>query len=794
MKIPYSWLAEWVKVPWAAPELGARLTMAGFELEALAAAAPPFSGVIVAEILSAERHPQADKLQVCRVSTGSGEPLQIVCGAPNARAGLKSALAGVGAQLPGDLTIKAAKLRGVESQGMLASAKELGLADASSGILELPADAPVGEPLRAYLKLDEAVLDVNVTPNRGDAMSVIGIAREVAALAGTKLTGPATGKRAPTHNDTFPVQLEAPAGCPRFAGCIVRGINNRAIAPLWLRERLRRAGMRSISPVVDVTNYVMHELGQPMHAYDLAKLKGGIWARMARAGESFTLLDGKAIATEPDVLVIADAAGPVALGGVMGGLRTAVTPETTDVLLESAFFSSEAVLGRARRFGLVTDASQRFERGVDPTQQVRAMERALALLQSIAGGAAGPIDVTESAAHLPQRSAVTLRASRLTRLLGVEVPRERVASTLAALQMQVIQNDSGWQVTPPAYRFDIGIEADLIEEVARIVGFEAIPETHAQGPQHFRALPEEHPSEAAVLEALAARGYQEAITLAFVDPQLQQQLFPDRPALALENPIASDLSVMRVSLWPGLLRATQENQRRQQERVRLFEHGTRFEMQSGVTHEIDTLAGIACGARLPEQWGVPKDMRAAADFFDVKSDLEALFAATGEAQSFVFEAAVLPALHPGRTARVLRRGKTVGWLGELHPALARSLDFTYAPVLFEVDFAALAVQRAAYHEISRFPQVRRDLAVVVDESVTLSTLAERVTLVTSSLLRSLRIFDVYRGPGLEKGRKSVALGLIFQDISRTLTDEDVERLMGSVVTDLRENLSARIRE
>ena len=794
MKIPYSWLADWVPVPWPPPELGARLTMAGFELEALQEAAPPFSGVVEAQILSVEPHPQADKLQVCRVSTGSGEPLQIVCGAPNARAGLKSALAVVGAQLPGDLTIKAAMLRGVESQGMLASAKELGLAEASGGILELPADAPVGQPLRAYLKLDEAVLDINVTPNRGDAMSVIGIAREVAALSGTKITGPAAGNVAPAHSERLPVKLDAPAACPKFAACIVRGINNRAVAPLWMRERLRRAGLRSISPVVDVTNYVMHELGQPMHAYDLGKLKGGIWARMARSGESFTLLDGNAITAEANVLVIADAEGPVALGGVMGGLRTSVTPETTDVLLESAFFSSAAVLGRARHYGLVTDASQRFERGVDPTQQVRAMERALVLLQGIAGGAAGPVAVTESAAHLPQRASVALRASRLTRLLGVEVPRERVTRTLTSLQMQVTPNADGWQVTPPAYRFDIGIEADLIEEVARIVGFDAIPETHAQVPQQFRPLPEEQPSEAAVLEALAARGYQEAITLAFVDPQLQQQLFPDRAALALENPIASDLSVMRVSLWPGLLHAAQENQRRQQERMRLFEHGTRFEVTGAVTQEIDTLAGIACGARLPEQWGVTKDMRTAADFFDVKSDLEALFAATGETESFVFEAAVLPALHPGRSARVLRRGRTVGFVGELHPALAKRLDFTYAPVLFEVDFAALAVQRAAYQEISRFPQVRRDLAVVVDESVTLSTLAERVTLVASSLLRSLRIFDVYRGPGLEKGRKSVALGLIFQDISRTLTDQDVERLMASVVTDLREHLSARVRE
>jgi phenylalanyl-tRNA synthetase beta chain len=794
MKIPYSWLAEWVPLPWQAPELGARLTMAGLELEALEQAAPEFSGVVVAEILSAERHPQADKLQVCRVSTGSGEPLQIVCGASNARAGLKSALAVVGAQLPGDLSIKAAKLRGVESQGMLASAKELGLGDAAEGILELPADAPLGQSLRTYLKLDEAVLDVNVTPNRGDAMSVIGIAREVVALTGAKLTGPAAIRTAPAHQEKFPVQLDVPAACPRFAGCIVRGINNRAVAPVWLRERLRRAGMRSISPVVDVTNYVMHELGQPMHAYDLAKLKGGISARLAHAGEALTLLDGNTITAGAEVLMIADAQGAVGLAGIMGGLRTAVTPETTDVFLESAFFSPEAVLGRARRYGLVTDASQRFERGVDPTQQARAIERALVLLQSIAGGAAGPISVTESPAHLPQRAPVPLRASRLTRLLGVEVPRERVGSTLAALQMHVTRNAEGWQVTPPAYRFDIAIEADLIEEVARIVGFEAIPETPAQGPQYFRALPEKDPAEAAVLEALAARGYQEAITLAFVDPQLQERLFPDRPALALSNPIANDLGVMRVSLWPGLLRAAQENQHRHQDRIRLFERGTRFEPAADGTREIDTFAGIACGGRLPEQWGVTKQMRGPADFYDVKSDLEALFAATGDAASFVFEAGTQPALHPGRTARVLRRGMIVGWLGELHPILVKSLDFTYPPVLFELGFAAIAVQRAPYHEISRYPQVRRDLAVVIDEAVTLSTLTERVTLVTSSLLRSLRIFDVYRGPGLEKGRKSVALGLIFQDISRTLTEQDVERLMASVVTDLRENLNARIRE
>ncbi len=795
MKVPYSWLAEWVKVPWAAPELGSRLTMAGIELEALTPAAPPFSGVVVAEILSAEAHPQADQLRVCRVSTGSGPALQIVCGASNARAGLKSALAVVGAQLPGGLAIKAVRLRGVESQGMLASAKELGLAEASSGILELPPDAPLGQPLREYLALDEAVLDLNVTPNRGDVLSVIGVAREVAALAGMKVSGPAISTAPAAHSDRLEVQLEAPQACPRFAGCILHGVDNRAATPLWMRERLRRAGVRSISPVVDVTNYVMLELGQPMHAYDLKKLKGGIRVRLAKEGEAVTLLDGTTIRAQSDMLLITDAQGAVGLAGVMGGQHTAVSAETTEVFLESAYFAPEAVLGRARRLGLQTDASQRFERGVDPTQQARGIERAIALLTPIAGGTGGPVTVTQSAAHLPQRPVVRLRRRQLERLLGAALPAERVQGTLEGLSLQVAPTADGWRVTPPAHRFDIGIEADLIEEVARVVGFEAIPETDALEPQRFRPLPEAHPAEGAVLAVLAQRGYQEAITFAFVDPALQQRFFPERPALALSNPIASDLSVMRVSLWPGLLKAALENQHRQQDRIRLFEHGTRFEVDGATTREIETLAGVALGARLPEQWGVPKEMRGPVDFYDVKSDLTALFVGTGEAESFAFEAGSLAALHPGRAARVLRCGREVGWIGELHPNLVQSLDFTYPPVLFELDMdAALAVKRSAYKEISRFPQVRRDLAVVVDESVTLSTLAERVTLTASSLLRGLRIFDVYRGAGLEHGRKSVALGLIFQDISRTLTDDDVERLMASVVADLRESLNARIRE
>jgi phenylalanyl-tRNA synthetase beta chain len=794
MKVPYSWLTDWIAVPWDAAQLGERLTMAGLELEAIEPAAPAFSGVLVGEILSAEKHPQADKLRICRVASGQGEPLQIVCGAPNARAGLKSALAMVGAALPEGLRIKAAKLRGTESAGMLCSAKELGLSDSSEGILELPADAPVGADLRGYLRLDDFTLDLNVTPNRGDALSIIGVAREVAALSGGRITGPQPQASTAKHTDTVAVHLDAPAACPRFAGCVVCGIDNKAPTPVWMRERLRRAGVRSISPVVDVTNYVMLELGQPMHAYDLAKLVDPIRVRLAQAGETVTLLDGRSAALKPDVLLITDGAGPVGIAGIMGGARTACSADTTDVFLEVAYFAPDAVIGRALRWGLTTDASQRFERGVDPSGQERAMARALELIRGIAGGAAGPLVLTEAEGYRPTRQAVVLRRAQLTRLLGAEFDPQRVRAVLEGLGMRVETLSEGWRVEPPEHRFDIALEADLIEEVARIIGYESIGELDARAQERVRALPESVPPEQGVLEVLAMRGYHEAVTYAFVDPQLQQQLLGDAPSLALANPIASDLSVMRLSLWPGLLRAALENQRRQRNRIRLFEHGARFELHEGVTREIDTLAALACGARMPEQWGLPRPMLEPVDFFDVKGDIEALLAAVSGGVQLRFEPHEHPSLHPGRAARLLRDGRPVGWLGELHPSLVRSLEFVHTPVLVELDWAGLALDRPAYREVSRQPQVRRDLAVVVDESVPLSQLAERVALVGSSLLRDLRVFDVYRGQGIEEGRKSIALGLIFQDFSRTLTDDDVARLVAAVMADLRVSFDASIRE
>jgi phenylalanyl-tRNA synthetase beta chain len=792
MKLSLDWLKEFIDPTWDAVTLGSRLTLAGFELESITTAAPPFKGVIVAEILSAVPHPQADKLRVCSVNAGAGATLQIVCGASNARAGLKTALATVGAVLPQDLTIKAAKLRGVDSAGMLCSARELGLAETSDGILELPAELTIGQDLRQALKLDDAVLEIAITPNRGDAMSVLGLAREVAVLAGQPLArNRAMGATPAVGAHRVPVRLVAGAGCPKFAGRVISGVDNRRLAPLWLRERLRRAGLRSISPVVDVTNFVLLELGQPMHAYDMAKLVGGITVRKAIGGESLTLLDGKARDLQSDMLIIADDAGAVALAGVMGGERTAVSDATTEVFLEVAWFAPSAIAGRARRLGLTTDASQRFERGVDPQLQELALERATALLIEIAGGSAGPIEVTQSGDALPMRAPVELRRRQLRRLLGVEIPDSEVERSLTALGFELAATAEGWRATPPSPRFDIALEADLIEEVARTVGLERVPVTPAQIAPRFAPLPEAEIAETRLLDLLAARGYQEAIHFAFVDPKLQQELFPDRPALHLSNPIAAELTAMRVSLWPGLLKAAGDNLRRQQDRVRLFELGAVFDASGA---QVEKIAALSVGRRAEEQWGVVGDAaKASSDFHDMSADVAALCSASG-LHDWQLQPAQVPCLHPGRSAAIVIAGETVGHVGELHPQLVLRLGLTYAPQLFELDRAAIRAVLPAISEISRQPQVRRDLAVVIDESVSFAALRERVTSVASGLLREVRCFDVYQGAGVESGRKSVALGLIFQDNLRTLTDEDADRLMAAIRTDLGASLNARIRE
>ncbi len=792
MKLSLQWLKDFVDNPWGARDLGERLTMAGFELEGSAPAAPPFAGVVVAEIVSCEKHPQADKLQLCQVSTGAGPALQIVCGAHNARAGLRTALATVGAVLPGDLKIKAAKLRGVDSAGMLCSAKELGLAEVSDGIVELSADAPLGADVRVVLGLDDDVLEIAITPNRGDAMSVLGLAREVAALSGATLRSPATDRVVAQHSANVPVTLIPGSGCAKFVGRLIRGVNNRAATPMWLRERLRRAGLRSISPVVDVTNYVLQELGQPMHAYDAAKLQGGITVRMARAQESLTLLDGKTVTLADDMLVIADQGGAVGLAGVMGGERTAVSADTVDVFFEVAWFQPQAIAGRGRRIGVTTDASQRFERGVDPELQERALERASQLLLSIAGGTAGPSAVHRSADALPIRTPVQLRSAQLARLLGFAPAEGLVGAKLKALGMRVEVVSGGWQVTPPSHRFDIAIEADLIEEVGRQIGLAAIPEIAPRALQRFAPLPEAQSADARVLDLLAARGYQEAIHFAFVDPALQLTLFPAAATVRLTNPIAENLAVMRVSLWPGLLQATRDNFRRQQERVRLFELASVFDAAG---RETEMVAGVSAGLRHTEQWASARDeAKMSADFYDLRADLSALCSISGDLAQFEFRAGGPGCLHPGRSATLLKSGHVVGYLGELHPDVVARLDLTYAPQVFELRRDALWSCSPRVGDISRQPLVRRDLAVVVDESITFGQLRDRVISVASGLLRELRCFDIYRGAGVESGRKSVALGLIFQDNLKTLTDEEADRLMAAIRSDLGTSLNAKIRE
>ena len=790
-------MREFTSVTVTPAELAAQLTLAGLEVEAVEPVAPAFTGVVVGEVLSAVRHPNAEKLSLCEVTTDGSDRLQIVCGAPNVRAGLKVAVAMVGANLPGNLPIKRAKLRGLESNGMLCSSRELGLGTEHDGIMELPASMALGVDIRTALDLDDTALEVNATPNRGDCMSVFGIARDYTAAQEQRYLTCVVPPVAAQSAAVFPVSIEIPTEVPIFTCRVIRGVKAAAESPAWLRERLRRVGLNSISAIVDVTNYVMIGLGQPLHAYDLAKLSGGITVRMATAGERTTLLDDKEYTLDPDHVVITDANGVVGLGGIMGGKGTSISDGTTDVLLEAAHFTPDAIAGRARRLGLFTDAAQRFERGVDPRLPALALERATSLLLEIAGGEPGPVQITRGessgGASAPSDDEwVSLRRSKLARLLGVTVPDGEVKALLTAVTGEVEVTKEGWRARRPSHRFDIRIEADLVEEVARLRGFDSILEQHAMAPQIAGVATESRVPNERLLTAMADAGYREVITYSFVDPELQRQLFPDVPVLALGNAISADLSEMRVSLWTGLVQAARENIRRQQTRVRMFEIGKKFDVSGAALQEVETLAGIALGQRLPEQWGSPRE---ALDFYDAKSDLMALFALTGDAASYRFEAATITCLRPGRTARIYRDSTPVGWLGEVHPQLLKPLGVPAGTLLFEVETElAFVANPSKYNKISKFPSIRRDLAIVIDESVPLAVLQENVTVSASGLLTDLIVFDVYRGQGVEIGRKSIALRLILQDSSRTLTDVDGDAVVAAVVARLRDELSASIRD
>jgi phenylalanyl-tRNA synthetase beta chain len=791
MKISEAWLREWVDPDVSTQELAEQLTMAGLEVDTLESCGTGLDGVVVGRVLTVEPHPDADSLSLCSVDVGAKKPLKIVCGASNVREGGRYPAALVGTALPDGSEIKRRKIRGAVSEGMLCSARELGLGDDAEGIFELDADCVEGAALLDVLGLDDQVIDLDLTPNRADCFCVTGVAREVAAINALDFTDPETVAIKPALKDTFPISLVAKDACPRFAGRVIRKLNLRANTPTWMQERLRRSGMRPIHPVVDVTNYVMLELGQPMHAYDLDRLSESIVARYAETGEVLELLGGQEIELTDDALVIADASGPVGLAGIMGGESTAVSERTSDIFLESAFFAPSAIAGRARRFGLHSDASLRFERGVDPEQQVRAIERATELLLAVAGGAPGPVQEAISEEHVPARPEVPLRLERLARVLGVEVPAEQVEDILTRLKMDISSSNTDLRVRPPANRFDINIEEDLIEEVVRLFGYDRVPETPGQATMQLAPATESRLPIARIRTALVDRGYQEAMTYSFVDPVLSARMTGSVDHLELMNPISADQSVMRASLWPGLIQALTTNLNRQHTRVRLFESGIRFIQQDSDILEEEVIAGLAVGGRTPENWEGPGK---SADLYDIKADIGALFALTGAANEFSFTAVEHPALRPGRSARIDRSGQQIGWLGELHPEIVATLDFQQTPVLFEIRVApAFAAVLPAYLEISRFPAVRRDIAVVVDQAVPVAKIESAVAELVGPILRKLTIFDVYTGKGIDTGRKSVALGLILQETSRTLTDAEVDGV-DTVTECLADKFKAKIRE
>ncbi len=794
MKISVQWLREWVDLPLDNPTLASQLTHAGLEIEAIEPVAEGFSGVVVGHVLAIAPHPAADRLQVCQVAVGEDAPLQIVCGASNVRVGMLAPCARIGATLPDGTRIKRSKLRGVESHGMLCSASELGLATTASGLLELNSDAPIGVDIRAYLGLDDVTFTVNITPNRGDCLSAAGLARELGVINRVTVKGPVSTPIPALCADVFPVTVQVGADCPRYVGRVIRGVDRSRSTPTWMQERLRRSGVRSLGPLIDVTNYVMLELGQPMHAFDLNRLTGGIVVRRALHGETLTLLDGNTLTLDEEALVIADEGRALALAGIMGGIGSGIHEDTTDLFLESAFFAPLAIIGRPRRYGLQTDSSYRFERGVDPSLQRLAVERATSLLCDIVGGTPGPITEAVSAQDLPHPSPILLRPARLQRLLGIALDAASVEDILLRLGMHVTRVDNGWAVTPPGFRFDIQLEADLIEELVRIHGYDQIPNKRPSLATTMGSQPENATTLKGAARFLTARGYQEVITYSFVDPTAQSLLDPDHLPIALSNPLSTDLAVMRTNLWPGLIQAARYNLHRQQERVRLFEIGRVFVPDPPPLLQTFHIAGLALGAAYPEQWG---EAHRAVDFFDVKSDVEALIAdQIGACAHLHYEAAAHPALHPGQCALLMRDKRPVGWIGVLHPELRERFELaTPSVVVFSIDVAAIgAGSLPAFRPISKFPAIRRDIAILVGRDVPVAGLLQCVRGVAGALLQDIVPFDIYVGKNLHPDTKSVAMGLTLQDPSRTLKDGEVEAVMASVVQQLASEFGAALRE
>ena len=784
MKFSEAWVREWVNPDIDTDTLVAQLTMAGLEVDGVEQVAGDFDGVVVAEIISTEQHPNADKLRVCTVNSGD-EKLQIVCGAPNARSGIRVPLAKVGAVLPGDFKIKKAKLRDVESFGMLCAREELGVSGDSSGLWELPADAPIGDSLSDYLALDDKIIEVDLTPNRADCLSIRGVAREVAVLNNSPVDELEIKAIAAQSDDVFNVALESPQDCPNYLGRVIKNVNVNAETPLWMQSKLERSEIGSISPVVDVTNYVLLELGQPMHAFDLSTLSGGIRVRKADQGEKLTLLDKREVELNPEVLVIADHKKAVAMAGIMGGLETSVTNQTQDIFLESAFFNPLSINGKAREFGLHTDSSHRFERGVDYELQEKAIERATQLLIDICGGTPGPVVAATSETDVPVNQSVRLRKSRLERLIGASFETDQVTEILQRLGMKIEnQDDEGWTLTGPGWRFDIQIEADLIEEIARVYGYDRLPERTPSCSQSLVNVTESRLNARRPADHLVSNGFREVINYSFIDPAVQEACVGDVPAIHLENPIASDMSVMRTSLLPGLLKTVEHNLKRQRTDLRLFEEGLCFiPATSPATTEnlnqVNRIAGVMVGSRLPESWANTKEK---VDFYDIKHEVEQLCnLAIDSCLEFASESG-MSLYHPGQSALVTKDGQSIGYLGAVHPAVLKALDIDQRVYAFELEQDAILDTRVPdFEPLSKFPEVRRDIAIIVDRELPASALVNTAKQASGELLSNARIFDIYEGQGIDSNKKSVGIGLTFRDYSRTLNDEDVTSLVEKIL-------------
>ncbi len=812
MKISEKWLREWINPPVKANELAEQLTSMGLEVDEVSSLAPAMSDTVVARVENVKPHPDADRLRICEVDNGTAELVQIVCGAPNVRRQMVTVLANVGSTMPDGSKLKKAKLRGVESFGMLCSSSELGLSDQSDGLIELPDNAPVGDDLMSYLELDDNVLEIELTPNRGDCLSVRGIARDLSARNNMPLQLHEITEIPGTHQEVQTVNLAPSSACVRYVGRVFNNVDVSGPTPIWMTERLRRSGVRSINPAVDITNYVMLEIGQPMHAFDLDKLQGAIQVRVSVEGEKVELLDGREVTLDGDTTVIADDSGPIGIAGIMGGSTTAVDENTTRVFLESALFLPERIAGKPRHYSSHTESSHRFERGVDPELQREAMEYATGLMINLTGGKPGQVRDWQDKPRMPGGEPVLLRRARLASLLGVVVPDKTCEQIFGSLGIDCQKDPAGWTLNPPSYRYDLRIEEDFVEEIGRVYGFDNIPRTSPAHNPVFRPVPENRVKPIAIKQLLANRGFQEVVTYSFVEEQQQTALRADLIPLALANPISADMSVMRTTLLGGLLSVMRHNQSRQWQSMKLFEMGLRFlptndrsvdeldlylDASHGDDLQIDKtiqqqqmLAGLVVGDANPENWNTEATEL---DFFDLKADLDALFN-LANADTLQYTATDLKTLHPGQSAGLMVNGVPVGYIGRLNPEVQKTLDLSQSPIVFEVSLAALSAAKVPQLEpVSRFPSVRRDIALLVDESVSNQAIIDCVQKHGPDFLRSVRTFDVYVGEKVEKGKKSIALGLIMQESSRTLEEAEVEKVMSTIVTSASQELGAVLR-